>query len=359
MRRILSLLLVAVLSIALVACGGNNNATPVDDSLPLAGKKIAYIINVASTDIFQMAANAAVETGKALGAEVTVYFTDDDNTRFQDYIASCANQGYDAMFLSHGNDESSYDLVTDLVDKGIKVVTFDTQFVDDAGNNVTIDGVTQMFQNDQEMAAMLLDYILEHCEGERPLKIMKIWEGPGISPFDRRQEAYLEYEQKGLIETVETIAPVDATNEEGSMHDVMASILAKYPEGSFDALWGCYDAYTRGAYAATVEAGRKDFLVVSVDISNQDINYMNDGNEIWQACACVDFGTIGEQGIRILAMKLMGEETEDVYNLVPSLVTYDQLTKDTTVLNLGEVIDGYGVNNDHISDWMKDYIPVK
>lgn len=377
MKKLLALVLTLALALSLCACAKTTetketiakDAAPAatqgtaaaqTEKLPLEGKRIAYILNVVSTDIFQMAANAAKETAEALGATCDVYFTDTDNVRFQDTVSTCANQGYDAMFLSHGNQETSFDLVTDLINKGIEVVCFDTQFVDASGNKTSIEGATQMFQDDQGMAAILLDYILdlfpEKVEAGEPVKILKIWRGPGISPFDRRQEAYLEYEEKGLIETVEVLAPSDPKNGESSMTDVMAATLPKYKPGEVDAIWSCYDAYARGAYVALSEAGRTDMPMVSVDISNQDINYMMDGTNVWQACATVDFTTIGQQGIRILAMKLMGETTEDVYNLTPSLVTYDQLNADSNVTNLGQSIEGYGVNDDHISDWMKPYL---
>lgn len=377
MKKLLALVLVLALAVSLCACAKTQetkettakDAAPAAtegtaaapaEKLPLEGKRIAYILNVVSTDIFQMAANAAKETAAALGAECDVYFTDTDNVRFQDTVSTCANQGYDAMFLSHGNQETSFDLVTDLVGKGIQVVCFDTQFVDASGNKTSIPGATQMFQDDQGMAAMLLDYILglfpEKVDAGEPVKILKIWRGPGISPFDRRQEAYLQYEEKGVIETIEVLAPSDPKNGESSMTDVMAATLPKYKPGEVDAIWCCYDAYGRGAYVALSEAGRTDIPMVSVDISNQDINYMLDGTNVWQACATVDFTTIGQQGIRILAMKLMGETTEDVYNLTPSIVTYDKLTPDSNVTNLGETIEGYGVNDDHITDWMKPYL---
>ena len=349
------------------AAAGNTEAAnaPAADGLPLAGKKFAYILNVVSSDIFQMAANAAKETAEALGATVDVYLTDTDNTKFQDTVSACSNQGYDGMFLSHGNQESALKLVKDLRSKGIEVVCFDTQFVDDSGANVngSLEGVTQMFQNDQDMAKMLLDYLLglypEKVAAGEPIKLLKIWRGPGIAPFDRRQEGYKEYEDKGLIETVEVIAPSDPKNGESSMSDVMSATLPKYAVGSIDGLWCCYDAYARGAYVAMKEAGRTDIPMVSVDISNQDINFMIDGSNVWQACATVDFTTIGQQGIRILAMKLMGDETEAVYNLTPSLVSYDQLNADSNVTNLGEVVENYGINNDHIPDWMAPYIAEK
>lgn len=400
MKKVLSVVLAAAMIASLTACGSSNSGSAASAATtaagaaagteaagdtaadaagesateagePLSGEefikkgyRIAYILNVASSDIFQMAAASAKETAEALGMTVDVYFTDTDNVKFQDFVNTCAGQGYDAMFLSHGNQETAFDLVSMLQEKGIEVVCFDTQLTDANRNSVTVPGVTQMFQNDQMMADLLLDYICntiypEKVANKEPIKILKIWRGPGVSPFDRRQETYLKYEQEGLIETLETLGPIDTANGEASMAQVVASALPKYPAGTVDAIWGCYDAYTRGAYVALTEANRKDIPVVSVDISNQDINYMLDGSNVWRACSTVDFSTIGEQGIRILAMKLHGDETEDVYNLTPSLVLAEDLNKDSNVLNLKDSIEGYGVNNDHIAEWMEPYIAKK
>ena len=308
-----------------------------------------------------MAENAARETAEALGATMEYQSTDSDNIKFQDYAMNFADQGYDGIFLSHGNKETSYDLVKTLVDDyGMKVVTFDTQFQDEAGNPVTIEGVTQMFQDDGGMAGLLLDYALQVMHPEKKtIDVLKIWRGPGISPFDRRQATYVKYEENGSVNTLEVIAPSDPKNGESSMTEVMAATLPKYPEGSIDVVWSCYDAYARGAYTAISEANRTDVKIVSVDISNQDINFMLDESNIWLACATVDFTTVGQQGMRLLAMKMKGDATEDWYELTPSLVTYDQLNENSNVLNLGEVVDGYGVNNDHIADWMAPYIPKK
>ena len=378
MRKLISIVLVLALSLSLAACnsgaaGSAASSAGNDSSSQAAGAaegdfaskkyRIAYILNVASSDIFQMAVAGAKETAEAMGMTVDVYFTDTDNVKFQDYVNTAAGQNYDAMFLSHGNVETAYDLVNMLVEKGIKVVLFDTQLVDKNRESTSIEGVTQMFQDDQKMADLLLDYICntlypEKVKAGEPVNVLKIWRGPGISPFDRRQETYAIYEEKGLIKTVggEAVGPTDPANAESSMATVVASLLPKYPEGQIDAIWGCYDAYTRGAYVALNEAGRTDIPVVSVDISNQDINYMMDGKEVWKACSTVDFTTVGQQGVRLLAMKLNGDDTEAVYNLTPSIVTYDMLKPDSNVLNLKDTIEGYGVNNDHIADWMKPYL---
>lgn len=356
MKKVLvSLMLVAMLTL-LALTPMTQAAESVD--ITTKGYKIAYILNVTSTDIFQMAVAGATETAKALGMTVDVYFTDVDNVKFQDYVNVCANQGYDAMFLSHGNQETAYDLVKMLVDKGIKVVCFDTKLVDASGQVTSIPGVTQMFQDDQKLADLILDYICTtlYPDKEGPVNVLKIWRGPGISPFDRRQETYLKYEQEGKVNTLEVLGPIDPSNAEASMAQVIAAALPKYPEGTIDAIWSCYDTYARGAYVAMLEADRKDIPMVSVDISNQDINYMREENSPWRACSTVDFTTIGQQGVRLLAMKLAGEETESVYNLAPSLVTGDMLDINSNVLNLKDTIKGYGVNDDHISEWMVPYL---
>lgn len=354
-KSLVSLILAILLTLTFMGTL-SEAATPTD--ITVKGYKIAYILNVTSTDIFQMAVSGATETAKALGMTVDVYFTDVDNVKFQDYVNVCANQGYDAMFLSHGNQETAYDLVKMLVDKGIKVVCFDTKLVDAEGKVTSIPGVTQMFQDDQKLADLILDYICTtlYADKKEPVNILKIWRGPGISPFDRRQETYLKYEQEGKIKTLEVLGPIDPANGEASMAQVIAAALPKYPEGTIDAIWSCYDAYARGAYIAMLEANRKDIPMVSVDISNQDINYMREENSPWKACSTVDFTTIGQQGIRLLAMKLAGEETEAVYNLAPSLVTGDMLDSNSNVLNLKDTVEGYGVNNDHISEWMAPYL---
>ena len=82
MKKIMALVLVLAMALAMMAgCSsnqkpavtgyaatGNTEAAnaPAAEGLPLAGKKFAYILNGVSSDIFQMAANAAKETAEAL-----------------------------------------------------------------------------------------------------------------------------------------------------------------------------------------------------------------------------------------------------------------------------------------------------
>lgn len=339
------------------------SAAPTDEpsgetSFKDQGYKIAYILNGTSTDIFKMAFDAAIREGEKLGVTVDVFTSDGDDLKFQDYINQCAQQDYDGLFISHGKNDYAYDLIKPIAEKGIKVVTFDTVVADADGN--TIPGVTQTFQNDQEMARMTLNYICDVLfkDAEGPVRVLKLWRGPGIPPFDRRQEVYKEFEDAGKIVTLELLGPSNPADSEGSMNQVMASVLPKYPEGTVDVIWSAYDAYARGVYKALTEANRYDIPIVSIDISNQDINYMRE-SDIWKAGVAVHFENVGIQGIRLLAKKLHGDETPDEYILPPSMVLAEELTAESNVTNLGDTIPGYGVNNDNIEDWMREIADYK
>lgn len=381
MKKHLSLLLAAIVILSMVAGCASQTATPSEaspqtttapaqveptnapeatDTATVAetpfnekGYKIAYILNGTSTDIFKMAFDAAVAEGKKLGIQVDIFTSGGDDIKFQDIVNQSINQKYDGLFISHGKNDYSYKLVKSAVDAGINVVTFDTVVKDDAGNGIP--GVTTMFQDDQGMAKMTLDYIVDVLfPNTRPVKLLKLWRGPGIPPFDRRQEMYKQYEDAGKIVTVELLGPSNPKDSEGSMNQVVASVLPKYPEGSVDAIWSAYDAYARGAYKALFEAGRTDIPIVSIDISNQDINYMLEPTGVWKACVAVHFENVGIQGVRLLAMKLHGDETPDVFNLRPSMVKAEDLKEGANVTTLTQIVPGYGIFDDNWETWMED-----
>ena len=71
------------------------------------------------------------------------------------------------------------------------------------------------------------------------------------------------------------------------MRDVTAATLPKYGEGEIDGIWCCYDAYAQGVYQALVEAN-SDIPMVSVDICNEDIQFMQEGKN-WKACATTNW----------------------------------------------------------------------
>ena len=56
--------------------------------------------------------------------------------------------------------------------------------------------------------------------------------------------------------------------------------------------------------------------------------------------------------MRLLAMQFAGEETPDNYDLEARLVKASDLLPETNMLNLGDVIDGWGQSDAFNQAWM-------
>lgn len=352
-RKVAAFLTAAVMLCSFAGCSGSDEEPSSGANSPVTGKKVAYIMQMASSDIFQMWADAAQKTAEGLGMEFQAFFCNGSDTEWQDTASRCAADGYDGLLLSHGGQSYAYTFLRDLTQQypDLKIVTFDTLFQDSSGQAQKIEGVTQFFQQDAQLAELLLEYICHTLYADKtaagePVNVLKVWEGPQfLSAFDRRQEGYARYEEQGLIRTVETIGPADHNDAESSMAEVMADILAGYEEGEIDAIWCCYDLYARGVYAALKEINR-DIPMVSVDICNADIEKMAEEDSPWKACATTNWSYNGEFGMRVLALELAGEydrildpmtgEASDWLELPASLVTQDMVSSgniDVTNLN--------------------------
>ncbi len=341
MKKIIALLLAATFTFAMAGCGGGSApapsssapapassaapAAPADNSSapeapaapagdtstsPLAGKKVAYIMQMAPSDIFQMWSEYAQKTAEGLGMEYKAFFCNGSDTTWQDTVSQCAASGYDGLLLSHGGQNYAYTFLTDLLKQypDLKIATFDTPFKDNNGETQKIEGVTQFFQQDAQFAELLLQYICDDLYPDKEtVNILKVWVGPNFnSPFDRRQVGYEKYENEGKIKTVETIGPSDFNNAEASMTDVTTATLAKYKEGDIDAIWCCYDLYASGVYTALTQGNYK-IPMVSVDICNADIDKMAAADSPWKACATTNWYYNGEFGMRVLALERANE----------------------------------------------------
>ena len=340
--------LLCVLSLA--GCGGTARPDSASDTVdsPVAGKKVAYIMQMAPSDIFQMWNQSAQETAESLGMTYDAFFCGGSDAQWQDTVEQCAAAGYDGLLLSHGGQNYAYTFLKDLLERypELKIATFDTQFKDSAGQTQTLDGVTQFFQQDAQFAELLLEYVCEELYPEKsaagePVNILKVWVGPNfLSPFDRRQVGYAAYEEAGLIRTVETIGPSDFSNAEASMADITAAALAKYQPGEIDAIWCCYDLYASGVYTALTQGGY-DIPMVSVDICNADIEKMAREDSPWKACATTNWNYNGEFGMRVLALELAGDYDAIVDPMTGETASWLELP--TTVVTQ-DMVSGGGVN---------------
>lgn len=312
----------------------------------LKGKKVAVVRNLAAGDHTQQFLDGCVSEGKKFGWTVDTFVTDGDDAKAQETVAQVIAKGYDGLIVSHGQLSYSYDMLKPARDKGMAVVTFDTMpFKGGDANGLLLDGVTSTAQNDQALAELSLGHMMKEFEakgGKYPMKVLKTFMGPGIPPLDRRNEIYAKLEDEGKIKTLEVIAPSDSANARGDMTNKTAAILPKYPEGSVDAIWGCYDELAKGVLQALNDAGRTDIPMYTIDVSNDDIQLMVKNPQVWKSTAAVDPKLIGIVDTRLLALKLLGAETPSYFDLNASNIETTQLSAETTMGDLGKIVDGWG-----------------
>ncbi|CAM3354825.1 sugar ABC transporter substrate-binding protein [Hydrogenibacillus schlegelii] len=361
MRRSGWMLLTLLVLLVTAACGAKETANPAPPKAAEGAKlegvpegvqgniRVAVIRNLPSDDHTKQFLDGARSEGEAFGFKVDTFIAENDDAKFQDLVAQAIQKDYAGLIISHGKKDYSYDMIKPALDKGMKVVTFDT-IIDKNGE--TLPGVTTTFQNDHMLAALSLEALIDAFPDRKPARVIKLWFG-GVPPLDRREEIYKKYEEDGKIQTVETIGPTNFQDVQGDIANKVGAVLAKYPPGSVDAIWASWDEMAKGAYKALQEAGRKDIKLISIDISNQDINLMREPGSPWVATAAVDPKVIGIMDMRLLAKKLAGEPTPDTYELEPKLIRKEQLKPDTNMTNLKDVVPGWGQADDFNEAWME------
>lgn len=371
-RMLVSLLCMLVLIVGLVAgCNGKKEDANVETSDRLVellkkympqqmedGKiKVAVVRNLAAGDHTQQFLDGCVMEGKALGFEVDTFVTDGDNVKAQETIAQVIQKDYDGLIVSHAEAGYCYDSLKPAIEKGMKVVTFDSvPYPNGDTSQPILEGVTSTSQEDEALAQLSLDSLVKGIEGKKPIKVIRAWMGPGIPPLDKRQVIYDKFVEEGLIEEIALVGPVDASNARGGTQEALAAILPRYPEGEIDAIWGSYDELAKGCLQALNDAGRTDVKIFSIDISNDDINLMLANSEIWRSTAAVDPKLIGISNMRLLAAKFAGEETPETYNLPAQLVETDVLSEEINMTNIDSVVDGWGSEKGIFDEyeWMKE-----
>ncbi len=361
MKKIIAVVLALVLALSMMTVAA------AEDTNPVAGKKVAYIMLLPSATIFQMWANSCTDLCAALGVECDVHFCGGDFNVWQDRISACAAAGYDGLLVSHGNQDGSYTFLKQITEDypDLKIVCFDTQFYTD-GEYQKLPGVTQLFQQDKSLVTVLLDTMIDKFgEGVR---LIKVWRGPNYnSPFDRREVGWQEYEAAGKIVTVGEVQPLQDTLD--SANTMMAAYLQSVNREDVDGVVVYYDLYGQGVYNAISEdpnfSGENALPMASVDIDQVDVTNMQNHPEIWTAAGTTDWTMNGEIAMRLLLLEIAGEYDKiydpatgeygvDVVEVPGTAILATSLKDTSTVENLGEIAgETYGnLSYLSVADWM-------
>lgn len=355
-QALLALLLVIVT--AATGCGVDTGKTggsvQAVESVPAALKdkgdiQIKVIRKIGGDDHTAQFLAGAKQEGEALGFKVDTFSAEGDTAKFLDAIDQAAEEDLDAVILSHGDDPATVEAAKKLRDKGIEVVAFDS-----TGDLAKIDGVTLTAQKDEALAQYALDELVKVHGPEA--NIVYLWVD-GFPPMVRRNAVYQE-----VLKNNPGIKEIDrfgVANDNTSVdtQNAVAAMLTKYPKGELDAIFATWDAFAIGAARALIEAGRTEVKIYGIDVSNADLQIMQEQDSPWAATAAVDPKLIGAVNIRIAAKKLAGEDTPDNFDLDAALITQEELAKSDKAVNmtsLADIIPGWGTSDAFEEAWMKD-----
>lgn len=307
--------------------------------------RIAVIRNLGSDDNTTQFIAGAIQQGNKLGFTVNTFLSNGDDASFQDFVNQAISQKYDGIILSQGRDPYSTVLVQRIVDSGIAVSTFDTAV------NGTINGVTVTQQDEASLTELSFGQLVKDFNGHA--NIIKLWV-TGFPPMERRQAAYQNIlkDHPGIKE-LESICAV-SSDLQGDTANKVGAVLAKYPKGKIDAIWGTWDAFSQGAYKALKENGRTEIKLYSIDISNQDVQLMREANSPWKVSVAVDQKLIGATNVRLIANKIAGEPTPATYDFKSATIPQALLVSQpgqVNVSSLGNIIPGWGQSDDFIAPW--------
>ncbi|MBD2869877.1 sugar ABC transporter substrate-binding protein [Paenibacillus arenilitoris] len=334
----------------------NSNAEPAAqtiENLPaaIAEKdeiKLMVIRKIGGDDHTAQFLAGAKQEGEALGFKVDTFSANGDTAKFHDAIAQATDGGYDGVVISHGDDPATVEDVQKLTDKGIPVVAFDS-----VGELTGIEGVTLTSQDDEALAQYALDQLVKE-KGDQA-KIVYLWVD-GFPPMVRRNKVYQDTLAKYPgIKEVERFG-VASENTSVETQNAVAAMLTKHPKGEIDAIFATWDAFAIGAARALIEAGRTEIKIYGIDVSNADLQVMQEENSPWASTAAVDPKMIGAVNVRLLAKKIAGEETPSTYNLEAALIDQETLKKSSEPVNmvsLADIVPGWGTTDAFEEDWMK------
>lgn len=327
----------------------NDGKVAVDVPSKIAGKqlKIMVVRKIGGDDHTAQFLAGAKQEGESMGFVVDTFSANGDTAKFHDAIAQALEKGYDGFVISHGDDAATVEDIKKITAKGIPVVGFDCN--PDAAK---IEGVTLTSQDDEALALLSLKKLIQDYNGSA--KIVYLWVD-GFPPMVNRNRIYKLMQEKypGLVE-VERFG-VAAADTSVQTQNAVAAMLAKHPKGEIDAIWATWDAFAIGATRAVKEAGRDEIKVYGIDVSNADLQAIQEKGSPWVATAAVDPKLIGAVNLRILLNKIAGAETPKYYDLEAALITNDKLANSSTPVNmqnLADIIPGWGTSTAFEEPWM-------
>ena len=298
MKKIIALLLVLVLVIGLVACGGKKN----DDEVRIFMSAAYYTAPYGSPLM-----KAIQEKGEAEGYVVDIVDgecnADKQLTQFKTAVAD----GYNALVYWPGDSASTPPVVDYLNSTGLPWVVVNTVPLPELYDQCTIIASDEL-QIGRELGKLIVKYYEEH--GSEPLNIAYI-EGDSGSSYTINLTA-------GIHEVIDPIADIQILNEAmysnfdpAQAMTIMEDLITKYGD-EIDLVVTQDGGMFQGAYNAIEAAGKLGEYGIICQGQDLIVKEKLLSGELYASVAQDPFAE-GSLAIEILIKKIKGETVEDWY----------------------------------------------
>jgi simple sugar transport system substrate-binding protein len=312
---------------------GSQVAEPENTSVENSNLWIALVIEFTNAEHSKQYLEGVREEAKRLGVRLEILDAKSNRKEMAHMIDDAILRDADGIMISHGSPEALTASVKRSLDRGIPVVAFDCE--------IPLPEVTKIDQDDKRIAEMSLRRILKNTGGKANLVL--IWVG-GYAPMDKRMNVYRRFmtEHPGFKEVVRF---GEATADTAMYTQInMKSVLDSHPVGTINVVWATWDEFAKGAAQAIKDAGRTEIKLYGIDVSNEDLKYLQDPNSPWIETVAVDPRSIAKVQLRLLVRAIKGDKIPERYALTPRLITKTMLPKDVRVTmdNLHKYVPDWG-----------------
>lgn len=313
MKKLLKVVMVMVLALSLVACGGaggKEGASTGGEPTTAGGTGEKYKIGILAPAVTHgwVAAVAyhAEARAKELGDEVDYkIYTSNNATEMTSQLDDLKTWGAQAI-VAFPQWEGMEVPIKEVVDAGIKVVNFDIE--------IAVDGVYRVTGDNEGMGTRGAEYIVEKIGKEGTVVILDV---PSSGSVAKLRKQGFEAKMKELAPDVKLVTAATQFTREAGLTD-MSDILSA--NAKIDAVFSMDDETSIGALQAISEAGRTDVKAITGGGGSQEYFKMMPENEaIWISSALYSPDMVKDAVDAALKL-LKGEEVEPVVIIPTEIV---------------------------------------
>ena len=272
--------------------------------------KIALVQNSGAGDYFQQWTNGAKKQATAIGIDMQIYDAQADNAKQATDMETAIGSGVKAIIVDHGNADTMCPGINKAIKAGIPVAVYDVDIRKCAPEAVFTS------QSDEALASAVLGQAVKDLGKNKTVGYVNVL---GIAPLDRRHVIWEQTKKKQ--KWTQKFFVGKFTNAVATDNAQLADAALK-ANPKVSAIFAPYDELAKGTISAIYQNKlQKSVKVYGIDISNADIEIMTKAGSPWTATAGTDPNAIGAGVVRVMALKLAGEQKGNEVSFPGVLIT--------------------------------------